>query len=389
MDVNRIRYSCLALVLIAALAWLALSAKAAAQVEPEALAEFGQMLFFDVNLSRRRTQSCATCHDPAIAFIDPRDNGTGRAASLGDDGRSLGDRNTPSTAYAAATPEFQLNSAGVHIGGFFLDGRARRLSDQATEPLFNPLEMDLPDPASALARILENPGYVALLTKYYGENVLDNETAVVEIIGESISAFERTALFSPYDSKYDRYLRAEYAMTDLEEIGRRLFFSPLTNCMSCHLLGTSSVAQGETFSNYEYHNIGLPRNTRVRALNRLAENYRDKGLLANPAVDDAKYAGKFKVPSLRNVAVTAPYMHNGVFKELRTAVLFYNKYLVRTQQSETNPETGQPWESAEFPATIDIELLDQGQPINERRATALIAFLKTLTDQRYEHLLTD
>ncbi|MFT4560969.1 MAG: cytochrome c peroxidase [Gammaproteobacteria bacterium] len=365
------------------------SNSAHARVESEALAEFGQILFFDLNLSRRRTQSCATCHDPATAFIDPRDNGVNRAVSLGDDGRALGDRNTPSTAYAVATPDFYRNEAGDYIGGFFLDGRAPSLGAQATEPLFNPLEMDLPNPATALSRILEDPGYVARLTKLYGEHVLSDETAIVEIIGASIAAFEQTAYFSSFDSKYDRHVRGEYVMTELEESGRRLFFSPLTNCTSCHLFGTSSVGERETFSNYQYHNIGLPPNEPVRVANQLGENYRDKGLFANPQVDDAKYSGKFKVPSLRNVAVTAPYMHNGIFQELRTAILFYNKFLIGSRQSQTNPETGHPWVSAEFPATIDIELLDQGQPINEGRATALIAFLKTLTDRRYEHLLDD
>jgi cytochrome c peroxidase len=379
----------LRVVVAGTIALLMLPVRADLPVEPDALAEFGQMLFFDINLSRKRTQSCATCHDPATAFTDPRDNIVHRAVSLGDDGQALGDRNTPSSAYAAATPEFHRSNGGDYVGGFFLDGRARSLATQATEPLFNPLEMGLPDPATAVARILENPRYIARLTRIYGEDILSNETAVVAIIGASISAFEQTVYFSPFDSKFDRHLRGEYEMSELEEIGRGLFFSPLTNCASCHLFGTSSVGERETFSNYQYHNIGLPRNKRVRSANRLGENYRDQGLLANPEVGDPKYGGKFKVPSLRNVAITAPYMHNGVFNELRTAIVFYNKYLVLTPQSRTNPETGHPWDPAEFPTTIDIELLNQGQPIDEGRATALIAFLKTLTDLRYEHLLDD
>jgi cytochrome c peroxidase len=98
-------------------------------------------------------------------------------------------------------------------------------------------------------------------------------------------------------------------------------------------------------------------------------------------------AGKFRVPSLRNVAVTAPYMHNGVFKKLETAILFYDKYLVSNRQSESNPETGEPWGDPEVADTIDLDLLQQGQPITEDRARALVAFLRTLTDQRYEALL--
>jgi cytochrome c peroxidase len=80
-------------------------------------------------------------------------------------------------------------------------------------------------------------------------------------------------------------------------------------------------------------------------------------------------------------------MHNGIFKQLSTAILFYNKYTVVSRQSQTNPETGAPWGEPEVPATIDFELLSEGQPIDQTRVQALIAFLETLTDRRYEALL--
>ena len=100
-------------------------------------------------------------------------------------------------------------------------------------------------------------------------------------------------------------------------------------------------------------------------------------------------AGKFRVPSLRNVAVTAPYMHNGVFQDLRTAILFYNKFTLSNPQSQTNPETGQLWGDAEVPENIDLDLLRDGQPIAENHVVLLIAFLRALTDQRYESLLEE
>jgi cytochrome c peroxidase len=90
---------------------------------------------------------------------------------------------------------------------------------------------------------------------------------------------------------------------------------------------------------------------------------------------------------LRNVAVTGPYMHNGVFQELETAIIFYNRFLLGSEESRINPETNQPWGEAEVPSTIELELLREGQPLTDRRVSQLVAFLETLTDLRYEHLL--
>jgi cytochrome c peroxidase len=107
----------------------------------------------------------------------------------------------------------------------------------------------------------------------------------------------------------------------------------------------------------------------------------------HPDIDDPNQRGKFKTPSLRNVAVTPPYMHNGVFKDLRTVVLFYNKYNSRSLARQINPETGEAWAKPEVPENLSMELLESGPALDDRRIDALVAFMKTLTDQRYEHLL--
>ena len=123
--------------------------------------------------------------------------------------------------------------------------------------------------------------------------------------------------------------------------------------------------------------------------NGLGADHRDLGLLENPAIDDPAEAGKFKVPTLRNVAVTAPYMHNGVFEDLETVVVFYNKFILTNPESQTNPETGKPWAEPEVPETVDLDLLSEGQPVSPLQVRPLVAFLETLTDQRYEHLLEE
>jgi cytochrome c peroxidase len=120
------------------------------------------------------------------------------------------------------------------------------------------------------------------------------------------------------------------------------------------------------------------------------ESFVDLGLMNHPTIknrSDAKqYAGKMKVPTLRNIAVTAPYMHNGVFKDLKTVVEFYDKYV--NKERTINPETGKKWAEPEVAISKgDLELLQQGRPMNERKVEALVAFMKLLTDKRYEYLL--
>lgn len=351
------------------------------------LADLGQVLFFDSNLSANRSQSCGSCHEPARAFTDGRDNGVAGAASLGDDGSSLGDRNAPGTAYAFLIPEFHRNERDEYVGGLFLDGRAATMLEQAAEPFLNPREMALPDRAAVVERVRENPFYVDAFERVFGASIFANSAAAFRAVTESIVAFERTSLFAPFDSKYDRYLRGEYELSAEEELGRVLFFSQLINCSSCHLLDPRENYPHELFSNHRYHNIGVPTNRRLREHNGIGAGHRDLGLLQNARVHDPAAAGKFRVPILRNVAVTGPYMHNGVFRDLRTAVTFYNRYLISNPQSQLNPETGEPWGEPEVAETIDLELLRSGQPMAENHIDAIVAFLETLTDRRYEALL--
>lgn len=342
-------------------------------------AGLGEALFFDISLSQRRTQSCATCHAPGRAFVDTRPNAVGGAVSLGDDGISLGTRNAPTLGYAALTPAFHVDHRGDYVGGFFYDGRAADLVEQAAGPLVDPREMALAGPEMLTDRILENPGYAASLRYLFGDAVFTDSNKVHQSVAKSIAAFVSTPQFSPFDSKYDRYLRGEYTLSADQDRGRLVYFSSLINCNSCHLLDQPGE---ETFTDYSYHNIGVPENPALRADRNRAQP--DQGLLDNSLVNDPAQRGKFKVPTLRNIAVTAPYMHNGVFKDLRTVVTFYNKYLI---SSTRNPETGKPWREPEVDDNISTDLLKQGQPMNEHRIDALIAFLETLTDQRYESLL--
>lgn len=350
-------------------------------------ANLGRVLFFDPRLSLRQTQSCATCHDPTHAFADKRPTVAKGAASLGDDGHSFGNRNAPTAAYARFSPPFHYDKElRQYVGGQFLDGRAATLAEQAGGPPLNPLEMAMPQKSDVVARLKAVDFYRDSFARLYGSNIWADPEAAYAAMTDAIAAFEQTDEFAPFDSKYDRYLRGEYEMTPLEDLGYTLFFSNNNvNCGTCHQLQQQDGHKRETFSNYQYHNIGVPKNPMLISFANLAKDYVDNGLLDNPhAHGDRSQRGKFKVPTLRNVAVTGPYMHNGVFHELRTVVLFYDKY--NNADSAINPETGQPWAKAQVPETISLEEL-KAQKLTPRKVDALVAFMEMLTDARYEPLL--
>ena len=367
----------------------AVASGARAGQEIATLEGLGEALYFDVDLSRNRSQSCASCHNPEHGFVDPLETRAGRAASLGDDGRSIGDRNAPTAAYAMASPSFAKGEDGKWRGGQFHDARAATLEEQAGGPPLNPGEMGMASKGAVVARLKEKPAYVGAFDRLFGPATLADDEAAYAAMTRAIAAFERTERFAPFDSRYDRYLRGEEKLTEEEELGRVLFFSnQFTNCSLCHRLKAEAGAAGETFSDYTFHNIGVPENRALRAVNGSPKGTKDHGLLANPAVGgDRAQDGKFRVPSLRNVAVTGPYMHNGVFRDLRTVVLFYNKYNSRSPARQIDPETGKPWAPPEIAANLSTKELETGPALDDRRIDALVAFLKTLTDRRYEDRL--
>jgi len=356
--------------------------------------ELGKKLFFDTMLSKNGTQSCATCHNPENGFVDDRANGVRGAGSLGDDGISIGDRNAPTAAYAMFSPKFHFDKKNNEFkGGQFYDGREHTLKGQAGGPPTNPVEMGIPSKEFMAKRLENDITYNQEFKEIYGQDIFNDSEKVYSMMAQAIAAFETTEEFAPFDSKYDRFLRDEYDLTPLEDLGRTLFFSNNNNnCASCHVLKTEDAPK-ETFTNYKYHNIGVPQNGELMAKNVVdPKTFVDHGLMQNPMVkklENAKeYDGKIKVPTLRNVAVTGPYMHNGVFQDLTTVVKFYDKYV--NEEQKINPETNKPWANAEVAVgKADMKLLKKAKALNERKIKALVAFMNTLTDKRYEHLVKE
>lgn len=381
-----------------------------AALTPEQQQAFGEALFFDTSLSRYGNQACASCHDPGRAFADPRSLGAGAGASIGSDGTTIGQRNAPSLTYAAASPDLALNDtplvsplsrrrAGSTLqanpadsirGGFFWDGRVPTLEQQVLTPFINAGEMGLHDLTELVERIDASGRYQAYLDSGMPGRV--PEADVLARVADALVTYLRSDVFNSYDSRYDRFLRGEITATAQEMAGMGLFFSPgFTNCATCHQSSTTAYAPGELFSNHRYENIGSPVNRALLASNGLGDDFLDQGLAMNSAASaDYDYAdlnGRVKVPSLRNVAVTAPYMHNGVFTELATVVRFYNHYNESGSNGRVNPETGKPWGPPNNREGIATQKLRGGFPHSELQISALTAFLRMLTDERYEHLL--
>ncbi|WP_420589458.1 cytochrome-c peroxidase [Bacterioplanoides sp.] len=382
----------------------------------------GEALYFDTNLSFNRTQSCASCHNPEKGFVDDRCNISSLnqkfpPASLGANGTSIGDRNAPTAAYMAFSADFKKGSrerapsqrtSGVgaydgYLGGQFWDGRAIDLAAQAGGPPTNPAEMGMADKASTVARLQENQHYISSFKTLYGDNVFDDIETAYKAMADSIGKFEsgNRSEFYPFDSKYDKSLKGEYFYEpdSLAASGKTLFFSSDFTCAACHQLRNSNTDRGEIFTSFEYHNIGVPENTDLRAVNGVAEDFVDLGLALNPMVPQAEKAaneGKFKVPTMRNVAVTAPYMHNGVFDTLEAVLNFYEHAKIRARQQNDpqlantviNPETGQAFKAPEVNRNIEHELLGGNDVIlTPERIKAFECFFMTLTDKRYESLL--
>lgn len=356
------------------------------------VALLGERLFSDQRLSLTSNQSCASCHNPNQAFIDTRTNNVAGAVSVGDDGVSFGTRNTPTVTYARFIPAFSGTNGNNAQGGQFHDGRANTLADQAGQPFLNPVEMNMPSEADVVARIRADTDYVAAFQAFFGATVFDDTTTAYNALKQALATFQESDAISPFDSKYDRALANTYTMTAPETAGMNLFFSNRTNCLTCHHVDNlPQRSPQERFTNHDYFNIGVPANTTLNtALTNANQqttlvNNGDQGLLDNPAINNPNAQGRFKTPTLRNVAVTQPYMHNGVFANLQTVLHFYDHQGGNPARAN-NPETGQAWNAPEINANISNNQLNMPNLTNNQ-LDALECFLRTLTDARYETTL--
>jgi len=371
-------------------ATIALVTLSAASAEPALTVKeaLGKRIFFDKGLSEPRGQACASCHDPATAFSDPRRGATSEGVIKG----FFGPRNAPSILYASFTPALQNGGDDgplAYIGGQFRDGRANFLEDQAKQPFLNPIEMANPS-AHAVVVKLQAANYADQFKLVYGGDIFSNDDAAFNALADALGAFERTKVFAPFSAKFDAYQRGETTLSEVEMRGLAVFTAAdKGNCAACHA-PTSTKASGRKslFTDFGYDNVGVPRNPANKFYTMPAQhnpdglNFVDIGLgnvVLRPYV-----RGQFKAPTLRNIAVTGPYMHNGYFKTLKGVVDFYNTRDVRpTCTDPFTPEAKAQrqgcWPVAESPDTLN--LVDMGNlGLSAQDVDDIVAFLGTLTD---------
>ncbi len=303
------------------------------------MAQVGEKLFTDTALSASGKQSCATCHVAGRAFAgdDPL------PVPLGGPNMDLpGLRNTPSLAYAAFTPGYHVESDGTAVGGFFRDGRSASLAYQAEKPLLTPFEMANASADEVLARLLTRP-YLTDFKSVFGEASVKDATTALHNIGQAIAQYEKEEFdFRRFSSKYDAYLNRTATLTPQELNGLAIFNNPAKgNCTACHV-STPTATTPALFTDFSYDNVGIPRNWKIAAnldgttleyvpkngtaLGEPNHDYYDLGLCGPLRTDLASKTancGAFKVPTLRNIALTGPYFHNGVFDSLEEVVAWY------------------------------------------------------------------
>jgi cytochrome c peroxidase len=317
--------------------------------------QLGRKLFYDSILSGDSTQACASCHYPSGSFTD------NKAVSKGIDGIS-GTRSAMSlmnVAYVKGV--FDLGS-GI-AKGLFWDGRSESLENQALLPVEDPIEMHNTW-ANAISKLRAHTKYPEDFRKAFG--ITNKSEITKELAAKALAQFERI-LISSGDSKYDKYLNGTGYLTDEEEDGRIMFFDeasvvqvnlPDGQCFHCH--------GGITLSGNQFFNNGLDE---MPDLN----NFGDKGRGAiSGNVDDN---GKFRSPTLRNIALTAPFMHDGRFSTLDEVMNHYGTH-------GKNAPNKDP-----FINQIGFKILGsnpvQHQNLSVEHQKSIIAFLHTLTDTSF------
>jgi cytochrome c peroxidase len=248
----------------------------------------GRKLFFDKRLSKDNSIACATCHDPSYGFADPH------AVSIGVKGRH-GERNSPTV----------LNIA--FVSPLMWDGRATTLEEQSLLPFESPVELDLPPEEAAIK--LQRQGYSGLFQQVFGEDVTPGNLA------KALAAYQRTLLAG--DSPFDRYLFRKDTKAISPEARRGFDVFMAAKCDACHLIMTEGLhpfaLKHVEFMDGKFHNLGVDA----------AKGNPDPGLYA--VTGNPEDWGRFRTPTLRNVALTAPYFHDGSAATLADVIEFYDR----------------------------------------------------------------
>jgi cytochrome c peroxidase len=352
-----------------------------------AQAALGESIFADVSLSASGRQACASCHSPANAHAPTNSLAVQMGGVLAD---LQGKRSSPSVNYLSFSPGFHFDQDGTATGGFFWDGRAASLQDQAGGPFLGAVEMANASKADVVAK-LARAAYADEFKRVYGADIFSRPDDAFDRITLSLQQYQKEdTAFRPFSSKFDEFLRGRAALSAPEVRGLALFNNPAKgNCCGCHPSGKAADGSLPLFTDFTYDALGVPRNPAIAA--NADASYFDLGLCERADLASrTDLCGAFKVPSLRNVALRKVYFHNGRFTTLKDVVSFY-------VQRDTSPEKWYPLNADgtvnkfdDLPAKYSANVNTTEVPYNRRPGDApaltdtevddVVAFLKTLSD---------
>jgi cytochrome c peroxidase len=304
-----------------------------------AVAALGKKMFADVSLSASGRQSCASCHSDDNAHGAP----DALAVQLGGVLLDLqGKRSSGSINYLSTDTAFHFDDDGAPEGGFFWDGRASSLSEQAGQPFLGAVEMANGSKADVIAKVAR-AAYAEEFKSLFGAYIFGRTDDAFDRLTLALEQFQREDVsFHSFSSKYDEFLRGKVDLSAQESRGLALFNSEQKgNCAACHTSAKGDDGSFPLFTDFSYDNLGVPRNP---AIARNADaGFFDLGLCDRPELAArADLCGAFKVPTLRNVAQRQVFFHNGRFASLKEAITFY-------VQRDTNPER---WYSKNTDGTV-------------------------------------
>lgn len=310
------------------------STTASQQAGLSVVATLGERIFNDASLSASGRVSCASCHVASQAHAP--DNALATQPG-GANLTAAGTRASPSLRYLLANAAFSFDKNGAPSGGFMHDGRASSLSEQATLPFLGAREMANASKADVVT-LLRKTDYAELFRSTFGADILDRPDEAFARMMFALQRYQQEDPdFAPFNAKYDQFLAGKASLNPAELRGLALFNDRNKgNCIACHPSGKNADGSSPLFTDFSYDNLGVPRNPLI------AENadpaYFDLGLCGpnrTDLADRADLCGKFKVPTLRNVATRRVFFHNGRFTTLREALGFYVR-------RDTNPEEWYP-----------------------------------------------
>ena len=424
------------------LASFALLAPPLAAQDLSPIEQLGKSLFFDANLSVSGSQSCSSCHEPAMGFTSPHSHfNVAGAVVEGAVPGQFGNRKPPSNAYASFSPTLShiIDDGDVtFVGGAFLDGRATGgklgtpIADQAQGPFLNPAEMAMPAAACVVENVLHPKDAAAFPVSFaavWGADLANialpaavttacaDPNAKIEIADEalaaavdeafgkialSIAAYERSSEVNRFSSRYDKWLAGAATLTADELAGLEVFKAEdKGNCAACHVLSSNTLGGPTVLTDWTFDNLGVPKNRDNPFYKQLANPdglfYIDPGLGGYLATDPVfkPYAkanfARQQVPTLRNLTkratadTTKAYMHNGYFKTLEGIVHFYNTRdtlpaCADPLASEAEAMVANCWPAPEFAETMNRDELGNLK-LTAQQEAQLVSFLKTFDDE--------